>query len=127
MVIIKCQNKNSVWVLFQSTWEQPVDRAYQKSSLKYTGKYLSWYIILNISKDEFWQQFYQIWFPRRDKFGDECYFQIALTLIKWLSFQLPVASDHFQEMAWLALAGLQHPPNSLLTKRKYNPNDVIDD
>lgn len=66
---------------------------------------------LNISKNGIWQQFYQIWFPRRDKSGDECYFQIALTMIKWLSFQLPVASDLFQEMAWLALAGFQHPPN----------------
>lgn len=74
-------------------------------------KYHGIYIRLNISKNGIWQQFYQIWLTRRDKSGDECYFQIALTMIKWLSFQLPVASDLFQEMAWLALAGFQQPPN----------------
>lgn len=54
----------------------------QEIKFRIYWKIIIMYISLNISKDGIWQQCYQIWFLRRGQFGDECYFQIALTMIK---------------------------------------------
>lgn len=76
MVIIKCQNKVRLDIVSK---HMGTASGQGTPEIKFR---MYWKIIrcisLNISKETIWQHFDYIRFPRRDKFVDECYFQIAL-------------------------------------------------